>query len=374
MNYDLTEEQSMLKDSAKKFLAEECPSELVRRMAEDEKGFTAGLWSKMAKLGWMGLAIPEEYGGSGMSFLHLALLLSEMGYVCLPGPFFSDVVLGGLTVLEAGSDEQKAEILPYVATGDRILTLAWLEQEGTYSPEGVRLSARRHGNQYVLSGTKLFVPDAHVADTIICVARTGDAVAGISLFLLDAKSPGISTNLLHTMAGDKQCEVVFERVTVPETRLLGKADQGWPILKKILLMAAVAKSAEMSGGAQKVLEMAVEYVKDRVQFGRPVGAFQAVQHHCANMLTYADTIKYMTLHAAWKIGAGLPFEKDASMCKAWVSDSHRKLVALGHQVLGGIGFMEEHNLHLYFERAKAAELMFGDADFHREMVAKEMGL
>jgi alkylation response protein AidB-like acyl-CoA dehydrogenase len=156
--------------------------------------------------------------------------------------------------------------------------------------------------------------------------------------------------------------------------VLGKIGQGWRVLEKIILMAAVAKSAEMSGGARRVVEVAVQYVKEREQFGRPVGAFQAVQHHCANMLTYADTIKYMALHAAWKIGSGLPFEKDASMCKAWVSDSYRKLVGLGHQVIGGMGFMEEHDMHFYFERAKTAEVMFGDADFHREMVAQRMGL
>jgi alkylation response protein AidB-like acyl-CoA dehydrogenase len=374
MKYDLNEEQSMLRDSAHKFLAEECPSEFVRRMAEDEKGFTTELWRKMAELGWMGLAIPEEYGGSGMSFLELAVLVSEMGYYCLPGPFFSDVVLGGLTVLEAGREEQKADVLPALVAGDRILTLALLEQDGRYLPGGIRLSARRQDGLYVLSGTKLFVPDAHVADEIICAGRTDDGPEGISLFLVDAKTPGLSINPLETIAGDKLCEVVFDGVTVPERRLLGEAGRGWPVLSKVLLMAAVAKSAEMNGVAQRALDMAVVYVKDRVQFGRPIGAFQAVQHHCANMFTYADTIRYMALHAAWKIGAGLPFEKDASMCKAWVSDSCRKLVGLGHQVIGGMGFMEEHDLHFYFERAKAAEVTFGDADFHREMVAEAMGL
>ena len=374
MNYDLNEEQSILKEAAHKFLTKECKSEFVREMAEDEKGFTSELWQKMSEIGWMGLLIPEKYGGAGMDFLYLAVLLSEMGYFCLPGPFFSSVVLGGLTLLEAGSDQQKAEILPDLANGKRMMTLAWIEEDGTGFAEGIKLTADLQDDHYVLSGTKLFVPDAHVADTIICAGRTTEDPAGISLFLVDAKSPGISVELLDTLAGDKQCEVVFERVTAPKENLLGGPDIGWPILKKVLLMSGVAKSAEMIGGAQRVLEMAVDYVKIRTQFGRLVGAFQAVQHHCANMLTYSDTIKYMTYAAAWRIGAGLSFEKEASMCKAWVSDSHRKLVALGHQVLGGIGFMEEHDLQLYFKRAKAAEQMFGDAEFHREMVAQEMGL
>lgn len=374
MNYDLTEEQNMLRESAHKFLADECPTELVRKMAEDKKGFKEDLWKKMAELGWMGLPIPGEHGGSDMTFLELAVLLSEIGYYCLPGPFFSTVVLGGLTLLEAGSKEQKARILPELAQGSHILTLAWLEKDVTYSPGAIKLAAELKDDKYILSGTKLFVPDAHVADTFICVARTGVEAEDITLFLVDAKSAGISITLLDTFAGDKQCEVIFDKVAAPKGNVLGHVGEAWPVLKKVLLMSAVAKSAEMAGAAQRVLEMAVSYVKDRVQFGRPVGAFQAVQHHCANMLTYADTIKYMMYEAAWRIASGLPFEQEASMCKAWVSDSHRKLVALGHQVIGGIGFMEEHDLHLYFKRAKAAEQMFGDADIHRELLAREMGL
>ena len=374
MNYDLTEEQNMLRESAHKFLSDECPSEFVREMAEDEKGYTQDLWQKMADLGWMGLPVPEEYGGSDMTFIELVVLLSEMGYYCLPGPFFSTVVLGGLTLLEAGSEDQKKEILPELSEGNRIMALAWLEKDGTYSPEAIKLAAELQDNQYILSGTKLFVPDANVADTLICAARTGAEPEDITLFLVDAKSAGISITLLDTLAADKQCEVIFDKVAVPESNVLGEAGKGWPILQKVLLMAAVAKSAETVGAAQKVLEMAVTYVKDRTQFGRPVGAFQAVQFHCANMLTHADTNRYMMYEAAWRIASGLPFELEASMCKTWVSDSHRKLVALGHQVIGGIGFMEEHDLHLYYKRAKAAEQMFADADFHRELVAQEMGL
>jgi alkylation response protein AidB-like acyl-CoA dehydrogenase len=374
MNYDLNEEQNILKEAAHRFLSEECPSEYVRAMVEDPKGYTQELWNKMANMGWMGLMIPEEYEGSGMDFLHLAVLLTEMGYFCLPGPFFSTVVLAGLALMEAGSDDQKRAILPELAAGKRIMTLAWVEENGTYLPEGIKISAELNKDNYVLSGTKLFVPDAHVADTIICAAKTGKGAKAISLFLVDAKSPGVSINLLSTMAGDKQCEVIFDKVKVPKGNLLGKPGKGWEALKRVLLMAAVGKSAEMSGGAQRVMEMTVTYVKDREQFGRPVGSFQAIQFYCADMFTFADTIQFMTNQAAWRIGAGLSFEKEASMCKAWVSDSYRKLVALGHQSIGGMGFMEEFDLQLYFKRAKAAELMFGDADLHRELVAQEMGL
>ncbi len=374
MDYDLSAEQNILKESAHKLLGKECTSDFVREMVEDDKGYSPKLWDKMAALGWMSLLIPEEYGGSGVSFQDLAVVLSEMGFYCLPGPFFSTVVQGGLTVLAAGSEAQKVEILPEIASGKRKLTLAWIEEDGSYSPDGIKLTADFKDGCYGLSGTKLFVADAHLADTIICVARTGDDAESLGLFLIDAGSEGVEIRPFDTMAGDKQSEIVFDQVRVPKADVLGEPGQAWPLLEKVLLKSAVAKSAEMTGGADKVLELVVPYAKGRKQFGRPIGAFQAIQHHCANMLTYADTIKYLVYKAAWKIDSGQPFEKQASICKAWVSDSYRKLVALGHQTVGGVGFMEEFDLQLYFKRAKAAEQLFGDADFHREIVAKEMGL
>ncbi len=377
MDYDLSEEQKLIKDTAHKFLAKTCPSEYVREMAEDKKGFTQEIWDEMADMGWMSLLIPEDYGGYGGKFLDLAVLLSEMGYYRLPGPFFSTAVLGGLTLMEAANDAQKAEFLPDLASGKRIFTLAWTETDGLYTPEGLKIPARQRGDEYVLSGTKLFVPDAHVADLIICVARTeetGNPSEGLSLFLVDATAAGLSVNELDTMAGDKQHELIFNQVVVPGYRLMGRQGNAWQVMKKILLMAAVAKAAEMLGGGERVMELVLPWIKERVQFGRPVGSFQAVHHHCANMLTYLDTFKYLTYQTAWRISEGLAFEKDAAMCKAWASDSYRKLVALGHQAMGGIGFMEEHDLQLYFKHAKTSEIMFGDADFHRELVACEMGL
>ncbi|MBT3225172.1 MAG: acyl-CoA/acyl-ACP dehydrogenase [Deltaproteobacteria bacterium] len=374
MEYKLSSEQKILRESAHKFLAKECTSDFVREMAVDQKGFSDALWDKMAELGWMSLLIPEEYNGSGVNFVDLTVLLSEMGQVCLPGPFFSSVVQGGLAVLGAGSEEQKKEILSGLADGKRKLTLAWIEEEGQYTLESVKLTAEQRDDDFVLSGNKLFVQDAHVADTIICAARTGDRPENVSLFLVDSKSAGMAIQLFETMAGDKQCEVSFNQVKVPKANLLGEVNQGGAVLEKVLLKSAVAKCAEMNGGAKKVLDMAVDYAKGRKQFGRPIGAFQAVQHHCANMLTYADTIKYLMFQAAWKIDSGQPFEMEASICKAWGSDSYRKLVALGHQIIGGMSFMEEYDLQLYFKQAKTAEQIFGNADFHREIVAREMGM
>jgi alkylation response protein AidB-like acyl-CoA dehydrogenase len=301
-----------------------------------------------------------------------------MGYVCLPGPYFSTIVLGGITLLEGGTEAQKTAILPKVASGDVILTLAWPEVSGTYSARGILLKGELNNDHYVLSGTKLFVPDAHIADKIICAVRTremqSDYEEGVSLFIVDGKSPGMAVQVHNTLSGDKQCELNFDRVEVPRENLLGELHGGLSILTKVLLKASVAKCAQMSGGGRKVIDLVVPYLKEREQFGRPVGSFQAVKHHCANILTFFDTSKFMTFQAAWRISQGLSFEKEASMCKAWVSDSYRQLVALAHQVMGGVGFMEEHDLQLYFKQAKTAEVAFGDANFHRELVAQQMAL
>ncbi|KLU61167.1 acryloyl-CoA reductase (NADH) [Peptococcaceae bacterium CEB3] len=378
MNYDLSDEQNMLKRGSRKFLAKECTGRFVREMAVDEKGFTEELWQKMADLDWMGIAIPDQYGGSGGNFLDLVVLLSEMGYSLLPGPFFSAVVLGGFAVVEAGDEKQKKTILPDLALGKKFMTMAWMEEEGRCFPADIKLSARKENGNYVLSGSKLFVADAHVSDIIICAARTAEAsedpCSGISLFLVDAGSPGINLYPLDTMAGDKQFEVVFNRVEVSASKLLGESGGGWRILEKVILMAATAKCAEMSGGAERVMDLVLKHVNQRVQFGRPIGSFQAVQHHCADMLIYLDTLKFMTFQAAWKIANGSDFAQEASMCKALAGEYYRKLIALAHQVMGGVGFMEEFDLQLYFKRAAHAEAMFGDGDFHRELVAQIMGL
>ena len=377
MNYDLNQDQQILKDAAHNFLQKECPPTFVRQMLEDEKGYTPTLWKKMAELGWMGILFPEEHGGYGGSFMDMAVLLYETGYVCLPGPFFASVVMGGLTVLEGGNEKQKKDLLPGIAGGERIVTLAWTEESGSYSLDHISTGAELQGDSYILNGTKLFVPYAHIADTMICVARTAPASSkpgeGLSLFLVDGKSKGVSVQVLKTLAGDKQCGVILNQVRIPKENLLGNLNQGGIVLHKILLPAAVAKCAEMSGGGQRVLELTLDHAKQRVQFGKPIGAFQAIQHFCANILTYLDTCRFMTFQAACKISEGRNYEKEAVMAKAWVSDSYRRLVALAHQVLGGMGFMEEHDLHLYFKQAKAAELAFGDADFHRELLAQQMG-
>ena len=377
MDLGLSEEQEMLKTSARDFLQKECSKQLVKQLDESDTGYSPELWRKMAELGWMGLIFPEKYGGSGGSFLDLIVLLEEMGHNILPGPFFSTVVLGGLTVLAAGSEEQKKEFLPKIANGEMILALALTEPSASYDAASIKAKATAHNDDYIINGTKLFVLDANVADCILCVARTKETKNpedGITIFLVDAKSPGIKCTLLKTLARDKQCEIVLDNVTLPKKNILGKLDQGWPIVKDTLQKATAAKCAEMVGGAQAALEMTVKYAKERVQFNRPIGSFQAIQHYCANMVTDVDGARFITYKAAWELSEGLPATKDVAVAKAWTSEAYGRVTLLAHQIFGAIGFTMDHDIHLYYRRAKAGEIMFGDGDFQRATVAQELGL
>jgi alkylation response protein AidB-like acyl-CoA dehydrogenase len=346
-------------------------------MEEDERGYTPELWGKVADLGWLGLALPEQYGGLGLSYFDLVLLLEEMGRAMLPGPFFSTVVLGGMTILEAGSDAQKQEYLPKIASGDTIATLALTEPSATYEPSGIQTTATARGSDYVLNGIKLFVPDGQVADVLIVAARTqesSDPAQGVTLFVVDSNTPDVTITPLVTISAEKQAEVELRDVVVPSSSVLGQVDQGWSAVSRVLDMAAVGKCAEMLGGADRVLEMTVNYVKDRVQFGRPVGSFQAVQHHCANMATDVEGCRYVAYQAAWRVAEGLPATREVAIAKAWVSDAYRRVCALAHQSHGAIGFTKDYDLQLFTRRAKTAELAYGDSDYHRELVAQELGL
>lgn len=377
MDFALSEEQEMLRKMSRDFLENECPKPLVREMEEDEKGYSRELWKKMAELGLMGLIFPEEYGGEGLNFLDLTVLIEELGRALVPGPYLSTVVYCGASILAAGSDEQKREYLPKIAKGDLTLSLALTEPSATWDAGGVTTKAVPEGDDFVISGTKLFISDAHVADYLLCVTRTkesGDKEDGITLFLVDAKSPGIGCTPLKTIASDKQFEVVLDKVRVPRKNMLGELDHGWAVIQEMLPQATVGQCALMVGGAQQVLEMTVNYAKERVQFDQPIGSFQAIQHKCANMSTDVDGCRFITYQAAWKLSEGLPCALEVSMAKAWVSEAYRRTCVEGHQIHGGIGITQDHDMQLYYRRAKASELMFGDADYHLELVAHQMGL
>ena len=374
MDLGLNEAQQMLKNSAQEFLEAECPDTYVREMEQDENGYTTEMWQKLAEQGWLGLIIPEKYGGVELEFQDLTILLEEMGRFMLPGPYFSNVVLGGMSIMDSGTEEQKQEYLPRIAEGQIIVTLALNEPSGRWDPEGIELTATETGGKYALNGTKLFVPNAHISDYIVVVARTGDGEDDISLFILPSQSNGVNQTLLKTIASDRQSEVSFDNVELPASSLLGEKNRGWQTIEKVLKWGAIGKCAEMSGGGQSVLDMTVEYAKQRTQFGRPIGTFQAIQHHCANMATDVEGAKFITYQAAWMLSEGLPADREVAMAKAWVSDAYKRVCALGHQSHGAIGFTKEHNMQLYSRRAKAAELAFGDSDLHLDKVAEIIGL
>ncbi len=374
MDIRLSEEQEMLKNAARDFLTEKCPKTLVRELEKDDQGYSPQMWQEIADLGWLGLIFPEKYGGGDMSFLDLAVLLEEMGRACFPGPFLPTVTLGGLPILDFGTEDQQQKYLPEIASGKAIFTTAILEPgDSKYKAASIKVKAAADNDGYVLNGTKLFVPDAHVADYILCVARTKDSAKaedGITIFIVDAGSPGITTTLLKTIGGDKQCEVAFDNVKVPEGNILGKLNEGWSIVQNIIERAALAKCCEMVGGMQAVLEMTVEYANQRVQFDRPIASFQLIQEHCVNIVIDADSSRMITYEAAWRLSNGLPYSMEAAMAKAWAGDAYVRVTTLASQVHGGVGIMEDHDMTLYFRRAKAGELFLGDARFHREAVAR----
>ena len=377
MDFDLGKEQVMLQKSARDFLKKECPMELVRDMMDDDKGYAPKLWQKMTDLGWQGLAIPEKYDGIGSNFLDLVVLLEEMGRALVPGPFIPTVVYGARTISAAGSDEQKQRFLPAIASGEAIMTLALLESSGSFGPDGIEVAATASGDDFVIDGTKLFVPDAHIADHLICVARTTESTGekGISLFLVDTQAKGIQIEVLTTMTGEKLCEVIFDGVTVPADSLLGGLNAGWPIVQDMLDEAVVAECAWMIGGARWILETSVSYAKEREQFGVPIGTFQAIQHKLANLAVEVEGSTSIVYYAAWSVDENDPGKTlAASAAKAWCSDAYTHAGFEGIQVHGGMGFTWEHDMHLYLKRAKSSQVTFGDADYHRERIAQLLEL
>lgn len=374
MDFDFTQEQEILRASARRFLEMECPTERVRETIDGDPGYAPDLWKKMAGLGWLGLTYPPTYGGAGGSFLDLVLLQEEMGRALTPSPFVPTVMLSGGAILAAGTESQKRSFLPGIASGDIIMTLALLEPSGRWDAAGIQVTAASSGNGYVINGTKLFVPYADAADQLICAARThdnGNPEEGITLFVVDAHTDGVKRHTLQTMTGDRLCEVSFEDVAAAPEDIIGEADRGWSIVERILDEGAVAECGAMVGGARRALEMAVDYAKQRIQFGVPIGTFQGVQHKCADMLTEADGAAFMTYNAAWALAENVP---DASLAvskaKAWCSDIYSHVTSEGIQILGGMGFTQEHDMQLYFRRARASEVIFGDSQFHRERLAR----
>ena len=371
MNFAFTEEQDELRSTIRAFMEAKSSEEAVREQMETDSGFDADVWTQMAEqMGLQGLHIPEEYGGSGFGYVELGIVLEEMGRALLCAPFFSSVVLAANTLLQSGDEAAKAAHLPGIAAGQTIATLAFTEPSGKWDEAGITMAASGSGDSYTLSGTKSFVIDGAVADLIIVAARTN---AGVSLFSVAGDASGLTRTALSTMDQTRrQARLDFDNT--PAT-LIGTDGAGWDVLSTVLDLAAVSLAAEQVGGAQFVLEMAVQYAKDRVQFGRPIGSFQAIKHKCADMLLEVESAKSAAYYGLWcaaEMNDELP--SVASLAKAYCSEAYFHATAENIQIHGGIGFTWEHPAHLYFKRAKSSELLFGDPTYHREQLAQRIGI
>lgn len=376
MDFGLSEEQEMLQRSAREFLTQECPPTFVRELYKDEEGFSRELHRKMAEQGWTGLLVPENYDGLGLTMLDMALLLEEMGRAVVPGPFFFSSVLFTLALMQGGTAAQKKAWLTRIATGETVGTLAFLEADDRLDAAGVTLKAKKTRDEYVLSGTKMFVPFAAVADALLVVARTGGkGEEGVSLFLVDRESPGLTVKSLDVFDRTRRVhEVELKNVVVPKTALVGGEGQGWKIMSRLLDAACVALAADSLGGAQKALEMAVEYTKVRTQFNRPIASFQALKHMAAEIASEIEPARALVWYAAHAFDA-LPREasRAAALAKARLSDVYARTTNRTVQMHGGIGFTWEHDMHFWFKRAKWNEFAFGDATYHRERLAQLEG-
>ena len=376
MNATLTAERAELRRSVRRLLEERSPVREARRLTDSAEGWDRGLWSRMAgELGLHGLSLPEEHGGQGFSVDELAVVLGEMGRVLLCAPFLSTVCLAAPAILHAGTDAQRRAFLPGIASGAVTATLAMTEMSGRWDAEGIAAEAVRTGGGWRLDGTKMFVVDGATADLLVVAARRPRSTGpdGVSLFTVGGGAAGVERTPLSTMDTTRRLARVDMRGACAE--LLGDEGGGWAPLSRTLDEAAVCLAAEMVGGAQRCLEMSVEYAKTRVQFGRPIGSFQAIKHKCADMLVEVETARSAVAHAAWAAAsdpAELPVA--ASMAKAYCSEAYVHAAAETIQIHGGIGFTWEHDAHLYFRRAKSSEVLLGAPSYHRELVARRVGI
>jgi alkylation response protein AidB-like acyl-CoA dehydrogenase len=368
VDFGLNEQQEMMQTLARDFLAAEYPAKVLKAMVKDEKGYTPELWKKMQEMNLMGLSLPEQYGGVG-DFLDLIVVLEEMGRVCFLSPYFATVALAGAVLSQAGNPEQQKQYLTAVAEGKNIITIAVTEKSGKFTPNAIQTKAAAQGNDYILNGSKFFVPDAQNADYIICAARASNIIEAVTLFIVPADAPGLTVIPLQTVAGDKQAEVILKDVKVPAENIVGEKNNAWPVLVKVLERANIARCAEMVGLAQQALKMTLDYAKERLAFGHPIGAFQSIQHRCADMFIDIESSRFATYQAAWRINAGLDAAKEVAITKAWVSQACKRVMNSAHQVHGAIGFTEDHVLHYYTKRARAYEFSFGGADAQLEKLA-----
>ncbi len=371
MNVDYTDEQELLRRTARDFLAEHAPMRLAREVMEGEPSPAAELWSKLARLGWMGLALPETFGGAGLGLLELSLVTEELGRVLAPVPFLPTAIVA-MAIAELGDAAVHERWLPRFAAGEVRATLALSEERGD-EPEGIALRAEPVAGGFELSGEKLFVPDASAAELLAVLARTGGrGERGLGLFLVPRDAPRLEMVAMRSMDPLRPLHRArFDGVRVDAGALLGRDPDAWPRIERVFDRARALVCAEMVGGAEQCLDAAVAYARDRIQFGRPIGANQAIRHRCADMLLRVELARSVTAHAAWSASVGAPDAALAvAMAKSTVGDWYHYLAAENIQIHGGVGFTWEYDCHLYYKRARSDEIWLGDGGYHRERVAR----
>jgi alkylation response protein AidB-like acyl-CoA dehydrogenase len=366
MDFSFTPDQTLLKNSARAFLDEHCKAATVRLLWDDPRGESEAMWKEMAQLGWLGLSLPEEHGGSGLGMVETALLLEELGRAAYPGPYWPTMLVAS-ALAETGTEAQKQRWLGAIASGDARATVALLDADLDWSPDAIATRAEKTPAGWALSGLKRYVAWSHVASVLLVPAR---APEGVSLFLVDPAAAGLTSSPLQCMdPGTRWVNLTLDRVPVRAEDLLGAPGSATPVLQRLLRRAGVGAAAEMLGAARRCLDMAVGYAKVREQFGQPIGSFQAIRHKCADMLLEVENSHSAVYYAAWALDAGAEdAETAASIAKAYVGDASRKVCGEAIQVHGGIGFTWEFDLHMYFKRAKVLEAQYGDADHHRELI------
>lgn len=373
LDLGLSESEEMLKKTALDFMRRDAPKEVVQALQETDTGYTDEIWRKVVEMGWLGVIIPEKYGGTGNALTSAGVLFEALGTGPLPGPYFSSGILGSLIILEAGSEEQKQRILPAIAAGEQIVTLALTEPEYSWEPGAISTTATSKNGDFALEGVKFFTPDAQAATHFIVAARTGkeaDPAKGISLFLVDRKSEGVSVRQLPGFLTGRAFEVKLDSVRVPHSDVLGDGNEGWPELKQAIDKAIPVLCAYKVGGCQAVFDMSLEYSRFRVQFGQLIGRFQRVQDMIIEMVNHLDTARWTTYEALWKLDTGRPAAESIHLAKAVSSEAYWEVCTLGHRVFSGVSYSKEHALSFHTRASRALFNHLGEPSYHRQQLAK----
>jgi alkylation response protein AidB-like acyl-CoA dehydrogenase len=373
LDLSLTESQELLKKTALDFVRQDTPKEVIQALQETDTGYTEDLWRKVVEMGWLGIIIPEQYGGMEDSLTSAGVLFEALGTGPLPGPYFSSGILGSLIILEAGSEEQKQRILPAVAQGQHILTLALTEPSYSWGPGVVQTTAESKNGDFVLNGVKLFTVDAQAATHLIVVARTEkgtDPAGGISLFVVDSKSDGVSVRRLPGFLAGRSFEVKLDAVKVSQSDILGERDAGWQALTHAIAKSIPVLCAYKAGGCQAVVELALEYSRIRVQFSMPIGRFQRVQDMIIEMVNHADAARWTTYEALWKLDTQRPAEESVHLAKAVSSEAYWQTCTLAHQAFSGISYSKEHPASFHTRASRALYNFLGEPAYHRQKIAQ----